>query len=112
MQLPFDMTPAMLGVQVLGALLVIAAIATLTIAQFSRRNKFDAAQMFQDEQNRTSSSKFVGLLGGLASIWIVVYLTVADKLTGDVFGLWLGIIVLGKLGSEYIAKKDPPEEKK
>src|SRR5512135_798156 len=90
---------AVVGVQALGGLLILAVIVILWRAQGSESNPFDAAQMFQDDQNRTSSSKFLGLIGGMASVFIVVYLAISPGKTLDpwLFVGWLGVIVLGKV---------------
>lgn len=106
--------PAMAGTLVLGLLLALGAIFVLAVAQFSPTNKFDAAEMFLDDYGRTSGSKFVSLIAGLASVWVVVFLTVSNKLDATLFVAWLGVVVIGKVATEAVAKwketPPPPSE--
>lgn len=94
------------SVLVFGGVLTVAVIVLLWRAQQASENvnPFDAAQMFQDDQNRTSGSKFVGLIGGVASIWVIVFLTVSGHLDSTLFIGWLAVVILGKVGSEAVSK--------
>lgn len=96
--------PAMFGVHMLGLLLALGAIFVLWRAQANKDNLFNAAEMFLDERDRTSGSKFVALIASLASVWIVVYLTVAKEIDATLFLGWLTILVVGKIGTEAIEK--------
>ena len=93
----------------LGFFLMIAAIYLLFKAQYSpkNKNKFDAAEMFQDERDKTSMAKFFYMIGGLTSTWIVVSYAVKDKLGWEMFAAYLGALVAGKALTEFAAKKDP-----
>jgi nicotinamide riboside transporter PnuC len=98
---------AELLLQLLGLAMVAMFALLLWKAQRAprRENPFDAAQMFQDSKNRTSGSKFVGMLAGVASVWVVVFLAVTNRaIDPTLFIGWLVALVLGKVGTEAVNK--------
>lgn len=97
---------ALASVQILGVILTLGAVVILWLANRApkRNNPFSAAEMFQDENNRTSGSKFLAIIGGFCATWVVVYLAVQGKLDAGIFGSYIFAIVLGKVGTELAAK--------
>lgn len=95
-----------LAVLMFGGLLAVATLWMFWRANRSPRseNAFDAGQMFQDRNGKTSSTKVMAFSGGMLSLWVVAFLTVSDKLTGEIFGSWLLIIVAGKVSSDAVEK--------
>lgn len=100
---------AMLAVHVLGAILIMAVIGFLWQAQRSRTSPFDAAEMFEDERGKTSGPRLVYVVCAFAAVWVMIFLTVADRITGEVIGLILGILMLGKVGSQFLDSRGPPQ---
>lgn len=91
------MTIPQLASLALAGVLVVLLIVALIFAQFSS-SKFDAGQMFQNDQGKTSGSALWMNIGSAAAVWILVDMEVNDRL--DVtFALGvLGMLIAGKLG--------------
>lgn len=89
---------------IFGAVLIVGAV-WIFLKMTRGRGSFDFAQMFQGEDKRTSMAKFLGFIGGLTATWVIVSLTTTAKLTEGYFGLYLGVLVAGKVASEYVAAK-------
>lgn len=61
-----------------------------------------------DSQNdRASPYKLGFLLGGLVATWIVVTLTDKDKLTYDIFGMYLTYLLGGAGFNSFFKSKEP-----
>lgn len=100
---------AMVGVLGLGGVLVLAVILFLWQANRSADSPFDAAQMFQDERQRTSGPRLAYVIGAFTGVWVMVYLTIDGKMNAETIGVILGILMLGKVGSQYLDTKAPPQ---
>lgn len=87
-------------VSVLGIALLLLGAFVLWRADKSKSNPVDFAHLLI-ENDRTSLRKFMELLAGLASTWVLVYLAVADKLTEGYYlaylGCWVARTLLGPL---------------
>lgn len=71
-----------------------------------KRPTFDWVDMVvSKDTNRVSLTKFLQLVGGLTGTWIMVYVTLHDKLTYDVFVIYLTYVGACEGYSKYIAAK-------
>lgn len=85
-----------------GAILVCAAVYVLWKAQHSRSNPINLADLLIDgSTQKTSLRKGGEAVALLATTWVLVYLTIAGKLTDWVFacyvGAWVSRTLLGML---------------
>lgn len=100
---------AMLGVLILGAILILAVIGFLWQAQRSSESPFDAAQMFQDERGHTSGPRLVYVIGAFAAVWVLIFMTIDRTMNAELVAVILGILMLGKVGSQWLDAKGPPQ---
>jgi hypothetical protein len=90
---------------VFGAILIGSAIWIFVRMSRDRRSSFDFAQMFEGDDHKTKMGKFLAFIGGWAGTWVIVAYAAAGKLTDTMFSLYLGILVAGKVASEYVDAK-------
>lgn len=90
---------------VFGAILIGSAVWIFLHMANDRRSSFDFAQMFEGEDGRTSLAKFLAFIGGWAGTWVVVAYATSKELTDTMFSLYLGILVAGKVASEFVAAR-------
>lgn len=58
--------------------------------------------------NRISLTKFLQLVGGLTGTWIMIYMTLHDRLTYDIFVIYLTYVGACEGFSKYISAKYNP----
>lgn len=86
---------------VFGAVLIVGTIAIFL--RLSRGgSRFNFADAFAGENGVTSMAKLTAWVGSLTSSWIMVALTIAGKMTENYILTYLGILVLGKVGTEAV----------
>lgn len=91
---------------VFGAILIFGAAYVFLRMSRNPGSTFDFAEMFEGDNGKTSMAKFGAFIAMLTSTWIVVSLTVAKSLTDLTFGAYLGLLVAGKVASEYVSRRD------
>lgn len=95
------------------ALMLIAALALsiLWIVQ-KRRDNFDLRWIIADEQTKQPSIHKVGQLTALImSTWLLVYLTLHDKMDGTYFTTYMAIWAGAQVANKYLSTKDKEAEK-
>lgn len=102
---------AMIGVLILGAILILATIVLLWQANRAplSESPFNATQIFQDDKGRTSGPRLVYIIAAFAGIWVMIFMTLDHAMTAEIIGVVLGILMLGKVGSQWIDTKAPPQ---
>jgi hypothetical protein len=95
-----------------GTLLIFCAIGIFIYMAFNKRSRFDFAEMFEGEDGRTSLAKFLAFIGGLTGTWVVVAYAASKDLTDTMFSLYLGILVAGKVASEFVAARKSVDQQR
>jgi hypothetical protein len=90
---------------VFGAILIGSAIWIFVRMARNPRSSFDFAQMFEGDNHKTALAKFLAFIGGWSATWVVIAYAAAGKLTDTMFSLYLGILVAGKVASEFVAAR-------
>lgn len=86
---------------VFGAVLIIGTI--VIFLRLSRGSgAFSFADAFAGEGGKTSMAKIAMWVGTMTTSWIMVALTIADKMSTEIFGVYLFALVLGKVGTETV----------
>lgn len=86
---------------VFGAILI-AGTCLILIKLTRGKTTFNFADAFAGENGKTSMSKVSMWIGILTSSWIMVALTVRDKMTESLLGVYIFALVLGKVGTETV----------
>jgi hypothetical protein len=72
-------------------------------AHYSRKSKIDLQYVLVDSQlKQVTQAKFLGFIGGMASTWLFVYLPVSGKFSETYALGYLGILVAGKVATDYL----------
>jgi hypothetical protein len=90
------------------ALLVLAVLALLVLWIIQRRNdNFDLRWVIADEQTKQPSIHKVGQLTALVmSTWLLVYLTLHDKMDGTYFTTYMAIWAGAQVANKWLTSKD------
>lgn len=104
--IPFD---------VFGAVVVILCVLFLYLMNKAHKaNKLDWTDLLTNKgSNKVSLTKFLQLVGGITGTWIMVVMTLRDKLTYDLFLIFLTYVGAIEAWSKFVsAKYGIKEEKK
>ena len=95
------------------ALLVIAGICLLVIftllhhllSKSVKHSEVEWYDLITDKQDHISLTKVLNLMGGIIGSWVVVKLTLQDKLTWDIFIVYLSYCASIEGFSKYLSAK-------
>jgi hypothetical protein len=93
------------------ALLVIAFLVLIVLWLVQRRkDNFDLRWVIADEQTKQPSIHKVGQLTALImSTWLLVYLTLHDKMDGTYFTTYMAIWAGAQVANKYLSTRDRDE---
>ncbi len=99
-----------------GATWFIIGIMGFLIWMFYRANKDDGNRLNWEDlvidasNERASPYKLGFLIGMIVSTWLIITLADKDKLTYDLFGMWLGFLLGGSSFNSWMKSKTNPVE--
>jgi hypothetical protein len=96
------------GMELFGIAMFFLTALFIARAHYSRKSKIDLQYVLVDTQlKQVTQAKFLGFIGGMAATWLMIYLPVSGKFS-EAYALgYLGILVAGKVASDYINNKPP-----
>ena len=86
---------------IFGAVLIVGTIVVLWKLS-TGEGPFSLSDAFAGENGKTSMAKLTAWIGSLTASWIMVALTIQGKMTETYVFTYLGVLVLGKVGTELV----------
>jgi hypothetical protein len=90
-------------------LLFLAAVFVLALWSAHKTHKLDWTDMLTRDGSKVSTTKILQLVGGVVGTWIIIQVTLQEKITWDLFAIYLAYVasidgfsklVMAKYGAE------------
>lgn len=94
---PFDMFGAVV--------ILLCVLFVYLFAKAHKANKLDWTDLLTSKGNKVSLTKFLQLVGGVSATWIMVVMTLRDKLTYDLLLIYLTYVGAIEAWSKFVAAK-------